>query len=145
MKINKEVAKRIDVIQKERAVDRTWIHVDMDAFYAAVEIRDEPQLAEKPLAIGDRNMILTTNYTARKFGVRSGVPGFIGKKLCPELVFMKPNYPKYRAASEEFHNVMRKYDCDLEAVGLDEANLDVTEYLQNNNMDTEMGRGFLAE
>ena len=117
----------------------------MDAFYAAVEIRDDPQLDQNPLAIGDRNMILTTNYLARKFGVRSGVPGFIGKRLCPELHFIKPNYPKYRAASEEFHNVLRKYDQELEAVGLDEANLDVTEYLQANNMDTDIGRGFLAE
>lgn len=91
-------------------VERTWIHVDMDAFYAAVEIRDDPILVDKPLAIGDHNMILTTNYIARKSGVRSGVPGFIGKKLCEELVFMKPNYPKYRAASEEFHSVLRKYD-----------------------------------
>lgn len=109
---------------------RTWIHVDMDAFYAAVEMRDDTSLKEKPLAIGDRNMILTTNYWARKFGVRSGVPGFIGTKLCADLIFMKPNYPKYRAASEEFHSVLRKYDNQLEVVGLDEANLDVTEYLQ---------------
>ena len=117
----------------------------MDAFYAAVEIRDDPTISDRPLAIGDRNMILTTNYVARKHGVRSGVPGFIGKKLCEELIFMKPNYPKYRAASEEFHSVLRKYDQVLEGVGLDEANLDVTEYLQANNMDTEIGRGFLAE
>jgi len=53
-------------------------------------------LKEKPLAIGDKNMIMTTNYFARGFGIRSGVPGFIGKKLCPELIFMKPNYTKYR-------------------------------------------------
>ena len=117
----------------------------MDAFYAAVEIRDDPTLKDKPLAIGDRNMILTTNYCARKFGVRSGVPGFIGVKLCPNLNFMKPNYPKYRAASEEFHSVLRKYDSMLEAVGLDEANLDVTDYLSEINTDTEMGKTFLAE
>ena len=101
----------------------------MDAFYAAVEIRDDSNLADRPIAIGDWNMILTTNYCARKFGVRSGVPGFIGKKLCESLFFIKPNYPKYRAASEEFHSVLRKYDQQLEAVGLDEVNLDVTEYL----------------
>ena len=131
--------------KSELKVERTWIHVDMDAFFAAVEIRDDPTLADKPLAIGDRNMILTTNYVARKHGVRSGVPGFIGQKLCKELIFMKANYPKYRAASEEFHSVLRKYDQILEGVGLDEANLDVTEYLQKNNMDTEIGRAFLAE
>ena len=112
----------------------------MDAFYAAVEIRDDPALADRPVAIGDNNMILTTNYCARKFGVRSGVPGFIGKKLCAELHFIKPNYPKYRAASEEVHSVLRKYDQQLEAVGLDEANLDVTDYLQSNNMDNDRGR-----
>ena len=66
----------------------------MDAFYAAVEMRDNPQLREIPLAIGDKNMIMTTNYVARNFGIRSGVPGFIGKKLCPDLVFMKPDFTK---------------------------------------------------
>lgn len=76
------------MIKKERDLSRTWIHVDMDAFYAAVEMRDDPTLLEKPLAIGDKNMIMTTNYYARSFGIRSGVPGFIGKKLCPDLVFM---------------------------------------------------------
>jgi DNA polymerase kappa len=76
------------MIKKERDLTRTWIHVDMDAFYAAVEMRDDPTLLEKPLAIGDKNMIMTTNYYARSFGIRSGVPGFIGRKLCPDLVFM---------------------------------------------------------
>ena len=100
----------MQLIRRDHKVERTWIHVDMDAFYAAVEMRDDPSLVNKPVAIGDWNMILTTNYCARKFGVRSGVPGFIGKKLCDELHFIKPNYPKYRAASEEFHSVLRKYD-----------------------------------
>ena len=74
--------KKLTIAKAELVVDRTWIHVDMDAFYAAVEMRDDASLVDKPLAIGDRNMILTTNYVARKHGVRSGVPGFIGKKLC---------------------------------------------------------------
>lgn len=76
--------------------------------------------------------------------MRSGVPGFIGIKLCADLIFMKPNYPKYRAASEEFQTVLWKYDSDLETVGLDEANMDVTEYLKENNIDTEVGRTFLG-
>jgi DNA polymerase kappa len=74
-------------------------------------------------------MIQTTNYIARKFGVKSGMPGFIGRKLCPNLVFIKPNYPKYREISEKFKNVLRCYDTKLESCGLDEANLDLTEYL----------------
>lgn len=90
-----EVNKKIEALKKERYLNRTWVHVDMDAFYAAVEIRDDPSLKDIPVAVGDKNMIMTTNYTARKFGVRSGVPGFIGKKLCPELKFIKPNASKY--------------------------------------------------
>ena len=101
---------KIEQIKKERSLKRTWIHVDMDAFYAAVEMRDDPTLCDKPIAVGDKNMIMTTNYVARKFGVRSGVPGFIGVKLRPELFFIKPNYPKYRVASEEFRSVLRQYD-----------------------------------
>ena len=123
---------------------RTWIHVDMDAFYAAVEIRDDPKLAELPIAVGDRNMIMTTNYLARSFGIRSGVPAFIGKKLCPELIVLAPNYTKYRAANEEFIEVLKQYDPCLETIGLDEANLDITDYLQKNELDDEMGRIFVA-
>lgn len=116
----------------------------MDAFYAAVEMRDDPTLYEKPLAIGDKNMIMTTNYFARSFGIRSGVPGFIGKKLCPNLIFMRPNYTKYRQASDEIKSILRVYDHNLECVGLDEANLDITAYLIKNEMDNEMGRLFVA-
>jgi len=75
----KEVAHRINVFKEERRLDRTWIHVDMDMFYAACEIRDRPDLKDKPVAIGDYSMIQTTNYVARKFGVRSAMPGFLGK------------------------------------------------------------------
>jgi DNA polymerase kappa len=71
----------------------------MDAFYAACEMRDNPALSEIPLAIEEKNMIMTTNYKAREFGVRSGIPGFIGKRLCPKLVFMKPDFAKYKQAS----------------------------------------------
>ena len=65
-----------------RELDRTWMHVDMDMFYAACEIRDRPDLVDKPVAVGDYSMIQTTNYVARKFGVRSAMPGFLGKKMC---------------------------------------------------------------
>ena len=64
----------------------------MDMYYAAVEIRDNPSLADKPIAIGSEQMISTANYIARKFGVRSAMPGFIGKKLCPELIFIPCNF-----------------------------------------------------
>jgi DNA polymerase kappa len=83
-----EVKRKMQLLKKELNLDSTWIHVDMDMFFAAVtqklkiEIRDDPSLAEKPVAVGEMTMIQTTNYVARKWGVYSGLPGFIGKKLC---------------------------------------------------------------
>jgi DNA polymerase kappa len=123
---------------------RTWIHVDLDAFYAAVEMRDNPTLVDKAIAVAEKNMIMTTNYIARKYGVRSGIPCFIGKKLCPDIIFIKPDFAKYRKASEEFKSVLRQYDEFLETVGLDEANLDVTDYLIKNKIDHQEGRIFLG-
>lgn len=116
----------------------------MDAFYAAVEIREDPSLDQIPIAVAKKNMVMTANYKAREFGVRSGVPSFIGKRLCPDLRIIEPNFPKYRAASLEFRQAIEKFDIDLEMVGLDEANMDVTEYLIKNNYNTKDGRIFVA-
>lgn len=79
-------------IERGRELTRTWAHIDMDMFYAAVEIRDDPSLADKPVAVGGEMMISTANYIARKYGVRSAMPGFIAKKLCPHLVFVDCNF-----------------------------------------------------
>ena len=80
----KEIVKKsIETYTAKREVRRTWMHVDLDMFYAACEIRDNPSLARKPVAVGDNYMIQTTNYIARKYGVKSAMPGFIGRKLCP--------------------------------------------------------------
>ena len=111
-------------------MSRTWFHIDMDMYYAAVEIRDDPTLADKPIAIGSQMMISTANYIARKYGVRSAMPGFIGKKLCPNLVLVEPNFQKYRAVSREFKEIVSEYDPDFESLGLDEVNMDVTNYLR---------------
>lgn len=72
------------------------------------------------------------------------MPGFIGRKLCPHLVFIKPNFAKYRKISDEFKRVMAHYDPKLESVGLDEANLDVSEYLKENDLDHDLGRIYIA-
>ena len=143
-KTKEQVKKAVECFIKERETRRTWMHVDMDMFYAAVEIRDNPSLKKKPVAVGDNTMIQTTNYIARKYGVKSAMPGFIGRRLCPHLVFIKPNYPKYRAASEDFRRVLFPYDSKLESCGLDEANLDLTDYLVDNKLDTDLGRIFVA-
>jgi len=118
----------------------------MDMFYAACEIRDRPDLVNKPVAVGDYSMIQTTNYVARKYGVRSAMPGFLGKKMCPELVFIRSNKDKYTRISEtEFIRFLKEFDQRLETAGLDEANLDVTDYLQSNGLDSADGRLFFGQ
>jgi DNA polymerase kappa len=116
-------------IEEGRVTERTWAHIDMDMFYAAVEIRDNPSLADKPVAVGGEMMISTANYIARKFGVRSAMPGFIAKKLCPQLVFVDCNFYKYKEVSKVFKGILAEYDPEYESMGLDEANLDLTNYL----------------
>ena len=93
----KENKKKID--KNKRVLNRSWIHIDMDCFYAAVAMRDNPELKEKPIAVGGLSMISTTNYKAREYGVRSAMPGFIGLKLCPDLIFVKHDWKKYTEAS----------------------------------------------
>jgi len=112
----------------------------MDMFYAAVAILDNPSLKDKSIAVGDKNMCATANYHARKFGVRSAMPGFIAKKLCPELIFIKNNPVRNEEISKVFRNILSEYDPDQESLGLDESNLDVTDYLISHNMNNAEGR-----
>ncbi|BDA41352.1 probable DNA polymerase IV at N-terminal half [Coccomyxa sp. Obi] len=112
-------------LKAEMDLTRTWMHVDMDAFFAAVEELDEPSLKGKPMAVGGIGMICTANYAARKFGVRSAMPGFIGRRLCPELVFVKPNFQKYTRAAAATRAIFAQYDPEFEAGSLDEAYLDL--------------------
>ncbi len=135
----------IDEIRNRQCLDRTWVHIDMDMFFAAVEIRDQPALADKPVAVGGYSMISTANYVARKFGVRSAMPGFIGKKLCPDLVFVQCNYQKYREVSEQVMSILQEYDPNMECMGLDEANLDVTDYMKSHKLSTDTDRMNVAK
>lgn len=133
----KDVKSLIKEIERDRELSRTWAHIDMDMFYAAVEIRDDPSLADKPLAVGNDSMISTANYIARKFGVRSAMPGFIARKLCPDLVFRDCNFKKYKEVSYIFREILEEYDPHFESMGLDEANLDLTNYLLTHNLNDE--------
>ncbi|CAG0914051.1 unnamed protein product [Notodromas monacha] len=117
-------------LEKSRDLSRTFVHVDMDAFYAAVEMRDDPSLRDKPMAVGGPGMLATSNYLARRFGVRAAMPGFIGQKLCPDLIIVPPNFEKYRAVNAIFSEVFAKYDPNYSAMSLDEAYLDITEFLR---------------
>lgn len=117
-------------IEQRRDLNSTIVHVDMDAFYAAVEMRDNPGLKDKPIAVGSMSMLSTSNYHARRFGVRAAMPGFIAKRLCPHLIIVPPNFDKYRAVSKEVKEILADYDPNFMAMSLDEAYLNITKHLQ---------------
>lgn len=112
-------------------LQRKIIHIDCDCFYAAIEMRDDPRLAGRPLAVGGsaerRGVIATCNYEARAFGVRSAMSSRHALSLCPDLLIVKPRMDAYKEASREIHNVFREYTELIEPLSLDEAYLDVTD------------------
>lgn len=108
---------------------RKIIHVDMDAFYASVEELDNPDLKGKPLAVGGsekRGVVSAANYEARKFGVRSAMSGYIAKKNCPHITFVKPRFERYKEISKKIRSIFFEYTNLVEPLSLDEAYLDVT-------------------
>ncbi|KAM7285541.1 DNA polymerase IV isoform X2 [Ixodes scapularis] len=127
----------VEKMECSRDLSRIVVHVDMDAYFAAVEMRDDPSLRDKPMAVGSMGMLSTSNYEARKFGVRAAMPGFIGKKLCPSLLIVRPNFNKYCSVSAEVRKVMARYDEDFMPVGLDEAYLDITDHVNATDADPE--------
>lgn len=119
-------------IEKHRNLQRICVVFDMDMFFAAVVIRDKPHLKDLPVAVGDMHMISTSNYVARKYGVRSAMPGFIGKKLCPNLIFESHSFSKYEEASNLAKEVIREYDPHFKSHSLDEFFVDLTSYCQQH-------------
>ena len=108
---------------------RKIIHLDMDCFYAAVEMRERPELAGQPIAVGGgsrRGVVTTCNYEARKFGVHSAMPGFQARERCPSLVFLPVRFDLYRAESARIRAILQSYTPLVEPLSLDEAYLDVT-------------------
>jgi DNA polymerase-4 len=111
---------------------RKILHIDMDAFYASVEQRDDPQIKGKPVIVGwpgERSVVCAASYEARKFGVHSAMPALRAKRLCPEAVFIYPNFDKYRAVSKEIRAIFERHTPLEEPLSLDEAYLDVTQEL----------------
>jgi DNA polymerase-4 len=109
---------------------RKIVHIDMDAFYASVEQRDDPQLCGKPVVVawrGNRSVVCAASYEARKFGVRSAMPAVRAERLCPNAVFLPPDFPRYRAVSRQVHEILWRHTDLIEPLSLDEAYLDVTE------------------
>jgi DNA polymerase-4 len=109
---------------------RKIIHIDADSFYASVEMRENPELREQPIAVGgssDRGVIATANYEARKYGVRSALPSTRARQLCPQLVILKPRFELYRKVSGQFREVFSDFTDVIEPLSLDEAYLDVSD------------------
>src|ERR1700691_625526 len=109
---------------------RKIVHVDMDAFYASVEQRDDPQLRGKPVIVawrGSRSVVCAASYEARQFGVRSAMPAVRAERLCPNATFLPPDFPRYRAVSRQVREIFQRHTDMIEPLSLDEAYLDVTE------------------
>jgi DNA polymerase-4 len=115
--------------------NRKIIHIDMDAFYASVEQMDDPDLRGKPIAVGgaeNRGVVSAASYEARKFGVRSAISGVLAKKYCPDLIFVKPRFDRYKEISKKIQKIFREYTDLVEPLSLDEAYLDVTQNKKGN-------------
>jgi DNA polymerase IV len=122
---------------------RKIIHVDMDAFYASVEQRDDPQLRGKPVVVawrGKRSVVCAASYEARKFGVRSAMPAVTAEHLCPDAVFIPPDFTRYRTVSRSVREIFLRHTDLVEPLSLDEAYLDVTENKSNLGSATEVAQ-----
>jgi len=114
---------------------RKIIHIDMDAPYASVEQMDNPELKGKPVAVGgseNRGVVSAASYEARKFGVRSAISGVLAKKYCPEIIFVRPRFDRYKEISSKIHKIFNDYTDLVEPLSLDEAYLDVTQNKRGN-------------
>lgn len=127
---------------------RKIIHVDMDAFYASVEQRDNPELRGKPVAVGSpqqRGVVAAASYEARKFGVHSAMASVTAKRKCPELLFVPHRFDVYREVSRQIHEIFAEFTPLIEPLSLDEAYLDVTENLQQIDTATEVAEAIRAK
>lgn len=122
---------------------RKIIHIDMDAFYASVEQRDNPELRGKPVAVGGggpRGVVAAASYEARAFGVRSAMPGARARRLCPDLIFVPPRFDMYRQVSGQVRGIFERFTDVIQPLSLDEAYLDVTENKMRLASATEIAR-----
>ena len=123
-------------LELSRDLSQAVVHIDCDAFYAAVEELDRPELKHVPMAVG-KGVLTTCNYHARKFGCRSGMAGFVAMKLCPDLICLPLNFEKYTAKAQEVREILVEYDPRFESASIDEAYLNITEYCEEKHMDPE--------
>jgi DNA polymerase-4 len=127
---------------------RKIIHIDMDAFYASVEQRDNPELRGKPVAVGgsrERGVVAAASYEARQFGVHSAMPSVTAKRKCPDLIFIRPRFDIYKAVSLQIRQIFAEYTPVIEPLSLDEAYLDVTENLKGIPSATRIAEAIRAQ
>ncbi|KAH9054733.1 DNA/RNA polymerase [Lactarius vividus] len=138
LKLRDQAMKGIDMeaIEQERDLTQYIVHVDMDAFYANVELLEDPSLAGKPFGVG-HGVLCTASYEARKFGVRSGMPGHIALKLCPELILVDLHMSLYSDVSKQIMAIFRQYDPNMLAASVDEAYLNITEFCERNDLEPD--------
>ena len=118
-----------DLLEFQSAVPRKIVHVDMDAFYASVEQRDDPALRGRPVVVawkGKRSVVCASSYEARRFGVRSAMPAVTAERLCPQAIFVPPDFARYKAVSRAVREIFQRHTDIIEPLSLDEAYLDVT-------------------
>ncbi|KAJ4514699.1 hypothetical protein HRR75_004063 [Exophiala dermatitidis] len=123
-------------LELSRDLSQYVVHIDCDAFYAAVEEIDRPELKNVPMAVGV-GVLTTCNYEARKFGCRSAMAGFVAKKLCPQLICLPLNFDKYTAKAKEVRAILAEYDPRFESASIDEAYLNITEYCHTHDIDPD--------
>lgn len=126
---------------------RKIIHIDMDAFFASVEQRDNPELRGKPVAVGgagERGVVAAASYEARKFGVRSAMASTTARRQCPDLIFVPPRFDVYREISQQIRTIFAEYTPLIEPLSLDEAYLDVTENLKGVTSATQIAEEIRA-
>ncbi|KAI9067404.1 DNA/RNA polymerase [Trametes sanguinea] len=135
-KVEQGVDKLIAQLEAKRDLSQVIVHVDMDAFFASVEVLDNPELASKPFAVG-QGVVSTASYEARKFGVRSGMATFVAKRLCPELIVLSSHFDRYSEMSSKVMSIFRRYDPMMCVAGCDEGYLNITRYCDEHSISPE--------
>ncbi|KAF9227351.1 DNA/RNA polymerase [Gyrodon lividus] len=134
--VERNVDHIIEELEEQRDLSQIIVHVDMDAFYASVELLHNPSLQAKPFGVGG-GVLSTASYEARKYGVRSGMAEFVARKLCPDLIIVKLSFERYSEMSERCMRVFRRYDPNMYAAGCDEGFLNITHYCRYHHIDAD--------